>query len=106
MTITINAGDLQFNGKPMYKSTPTGIYISPTVVNTTLSITRSDAESAFGVPIEVLVHLGVLKYVDTNNSLNYYRLVEHAKTIEAIRNDSTGLTAAMYGINLDNTQEE
>lgn len=101
MTITINAGELQFNGQPMFKSTPTGIYISPTVVNKTLSITCSEAESAFGVPIEVLVQLGVLKYVDTNTGFNYYKLVEHAKTIEAIRNDPTGLTAAMYGIKLE-----
>lgn len=101
MTITFSADSLQFNGQPVLKSTPSGIYIHNIFNTDNFSITRSDAESAFGVSIEVLVHLGVFKNVDTNTGFNHYKLVEHAKTIEAIRNDPTGLTAAMYGIKME-----
>ncbi|CAJ1840639.1 hypothetical protein HLBENOHH_02090 [Aeromonas dhakensis] len=106
MTITFSASALQFNGQPMLKSTPSGIFISNIFNTDDFSISRSDAESVFGVPIQVLVHLGVLKNADTNTGFNHYKLIEHAKTIEAIRNDPTGLTAAMYGINLDEEENK
>ncbi|HHQ4529198.1 TPA: hypothetical protein ACSP1Y_002987 [Aeromonas hydrophila] len=75
------------------------IKIAPLAASMIPEFTKELLESAFGVPFKVLVHFGITK--DPVQMISYYKLAEHAKTIEAIRNDPTGLTAAMYGINLE-----
>lgn len=75
------------------------IKIAPLAASMTPEFTKELLESAFGVPFKVLVHFGITK--DPVQMISYYKLAEHANTIEAIRNDPAGLTAAMYGINLE-----
>lgn len=64
--------------------------------------------TAMGVSVEVLRHFGVIGEGNTVTQMfgiNVMKLAECATEIDAIRNDPTGLTAAMYGINLDKEQQ-
>lgn len=69
-------------------------------------ITPQQIEAFCGVKYDVLAQLGVVKSVEDDAFIMYDKLAEQAHIIEAIRNDPTGLTAAMYGINLDEEENK
>ncbi|MDM5119960.1 hypothetical protein [Aeromonas hydrophila] len=69
-------------------------------------LTPQQIEAFCGVKYDVLAQLGVVESVEDNAFIMYDKLAEQAHIIEAIRNDPTGLTAAMYGINLDEEENK
>ncbi|MBS4707334.1 hypothetical protein J4G57_05425 [Aeromonas caviae] len=58
-------------------------------------------EAFCGVKYDVLEQLGVVESVEDNAFIMYDKLADQTHIIEAIRNDPTGLTAAMYGVTED-----
>ncbi|WP_429098081.1 hypothetical protein [Aeromonas veronii] len=60
----------------------------------------SEVEEAFGVDYRILIKFSVCNETEPTH-INAAELSKYAHIIKAIRNDPTGLTAAMYGINLD-----
>lgn len=69
-------------------------------------ITPQQIEAFCGVKYDVLAQLGVVESFEDNAFIMYDKLAEQNHIIEAIRNDPTGLTAAMYGINLDEEENK
>lgn len=89
-----------------YMNKRMNIRIKSTMSRDITKITPQQIEAFCGVKYDVLAQLGVVKCVEDDAFIMYDKLAEQTHIIEAIRNDPTGLTAAMYGINSDEEENK
>lgn len=63
---------------------------------------KKHAMSITGMPISTLKMLGIVTFEDDSSvQVDLDKIAEYQETFDAIRNDSTGFTASMYDVDLN-----